>query len=68
MSMEDIRNFYGINVKRGSKIIYTGNGYPQQGVVVGSIGGYLRIKINEKIFTYHPTWKIDIVDCGSKTP
>jgi hypothetical protein len=67
MGMSYIRQAYGVPAKRGGRIIYTGDkrgragGEGQAGVIVGSQGAHLRIRLDgqQTIYTFHPTWKIE---------
>jgi hypothetical protein len=51
--MEYIRKFYGVPAKRGGRIIYGASGY---GTIVGSMGAYLRIRMDgeKQVKSYHP--------------
>lgn len=64
MSMEQIRNHYGVPAKRGILVCAIGNA----GVIVGSRDGKLRIRVNvsQLILTYHPTYKINYLIPGNK--
>jgi hypothetical protein len=54
--MEYIRTYYGVNAKRGGRIVYKN----KSGTIVGSKGPYLRIRLDgeKKIGNYHPTYEI----------
>ncbi len=56
--IEYIRKTYKVPAKRGGKIKYEG----KDGVIVGSRLGYLRIKINGKIGSYHPTYNLEYLN------
>lgn len=68
MSMQYIRDAYNVPAKRGKKVIVDidivningNNGF--RGVIVGSKGGYLRIRVRGKIGTYHLTSNVIYVD------
>lgn len=53
--MSYIRNFYNVPAKRGAKVLYGASNY---GIIVGSKGAYLRIRLNgeTEIKSYHPTY------------
>jgi len=55
--MNYIRRAYNIPAKRGGRITFQG----KLGVIVGSCGAYLRIRLNgeQEARNYHPTWKIE---------
>lgn len=64
MSMEYIRKHYGVPAKRGGRVRYTpdGNRYlAHEGVIVGSRGAYLRVRMGaeKNAGTYHPTWDME---------
>jgi hypothetical protein len=55
--MEYIRKTYGVPAKRGGRVEYTsGAKFTTQGVITGSSGPYLRIKldINRVSLRFHP--------------
>lgn len=56
MSMQYIRRTYGVPAKRGGRVTYKG----KPGMITGSSGQYLRIRIDGQKATrrYHPTWEI----------
>lgn len=64
MSMEYIRNYYGVPAKKGGAIEYTGDGTPKNGVITGSDGTYLSIRLEGQKFSrpYHPTWELRYLD------
>ncbi len=67
MSMESIRECYGVPAKRGARIVYSGDGCPALGTVVASRGHYLRVRFDDApnpIATLHPTWEVEWL--GSK--
>jgi hypothetical protein len=59
MSMEYIRETYNVPAKKGMNVIAQG----RNGVIVGSKGGYLRIKIEgeKNILSFHPVWEMKYV-------
>ena len=75
MSMDYIRNAYGVPARRGARLLFIG-GNPdpesddkvktQSGTIVGSRGQYLRVRMDgeSRIRTLHPTWRIEYL----KTP
>jgi len=63
MSLISIRKTYGVPAYRGRRVKFTPNGselLASEGVIVGSKGQYLRIRMgNEtKAGTYHPTYEL----------
>jgi len=60
MSMEYIRNYYRVPAKRGGRIEYTGGEEPRQGVITGSRGARILIRLDGDNYAavYHPTWEI----------
>lgn len=64
MSMQYIRDAYGVPAKRGGRVRYTpyGNRYmAHEGVIVGSRGAHLRVRMGDekKAGIYHPTWEME---------
>ena len=63
MTMKYIRKTYKVPAKRGARVRFMGNtnGKLQGGVIVGSKGPYLRIRLDgeKKIYSYHPTWELE---------
>jgi hypothetical protein len=58
-----INRTYGLSLKRGSRVEYTGNRSkgPQQGVVASAAGGYINIRFdgtNKIVGPFHPTWEM----------
>ena len=60
MSMQYIRNTYGVPAKRGARVEYTGEISPTVGTIVGTEGARLRIRMDGETYTgiYHPTWEM----------
>lgn len=57
MTMAYIRKTYGVPAKRGGRVEYTSDAkFTTQGVITGSSGPYLRIKldINRVALRFHP--------------
>jgi len=63
VSIADIRKARGITAKVGGRVRYTGSEPPILGTVVGTHGGYLRIKLDgdKRPGTYHPTWELEFL-------
>ncbi len=64
MSMEYIREHYGVPAKRGGRVRFApdGNRYLAcEGVIVGSRGAHLRIRMGEEKRSglYHPTCDLE---------
>lgn len=59
MSLEYIREAYGVPAKIGAIVIVDG----VYGAITGSRMAYLRIRLNgrKKSGFYHPTWKIQYI-------
>ncbi len=61
MSMDYIRNTYGVPAKRGGRVEYTnGKGEVRAGTITGVDGQYLRIRLDGQPYSnnYHPTWNL----------
>jgi len=52
--MDYIRRTYGVPAKVGGKVMFEG----RPGVIVGSHGPYLKIRIDGHVRNYHPTWHL----------
>jgi hypothetical protein len=64
MSMQYIRDYYGVPAKRGGRVIYTGGRFPLTGTIVGSRNAHLRIRLDgeKRISDFHPTWELKYID------
>lgn len=60
MTMEYIRESYGVPAKRGARVEYTGDGTRSMGTICGADGARLRIRLDgdKRPRTFHPTWMI----------
>lgn len=63
MGMDYIRADYGVPAKRGARVKYTGGVDAALGTITGSLGHYLRIRLDgsKRSNLYHPTWEIEYV-------
>lgn len=62
MSMEYIRETYGVPAKKGGRVKYTnGSGVATEGVITGTHGAYIKVKMDgDKLSEcYHPTYNIE---------
>lgn len=63
MTMQRIRQRYGVPAKRGARIRYTGEGKdnPEYGIITNARGHHLRIRLDGQKLSYifHPTWEIE---------
>lgn len=57
MSMEYIRQHYGVPAKRGARVQFTSAEHAVRGTIVGSRGQYLRVRWDGsgRVLTMHPT-------------
>lgn len=64
MSLQNIRDKYGVPARRGGRIEYTGNGTTIEGTITGSIGENIRVRLDgdKGSLSFHPTWKIRYLD------
>jgi hypothetical protein len=63
VSMQYIRDTYGVPAKRGAKVRYTGDGGTRVGTIVASDGAYIRVRFPQAgIVSLHPTWKVEYLD------
>lgn len=61
MSMQEIRDSYGVPAKRGAHIEFTDtNGHNWQGVIRSARYGRIRVKFDglKEVSILHPTWNI----------
>ncbi len=60
MSLEYIRNTYGVPAKRGGIVEYSGAGRTLRGVITGADGAHVRVRLEGGKFSmkFHPTWKL----------
>ena len=64
MSMQHIRDYYGVPAKRGARVKYTWRNPGRLGTVVGSRSQYLRVRFDDepkRIETVHATWELEFV-------
>jgi hypothetical protein len=61
MSMQYIRQCYGVPARRGARVRFSGGNLPAVGVIVGSRQQYLRVKFDgmSRPMTLHPAWKVE---------
>ena len=59
MSLEYIRNYYGVPAKRGMKVKF----FNKSSIIVGSRGAYLKIRLDGERDSkpYHPTYELEYV-------
>ena len=61
MSMQYIREAYGVPAKRGARVAYSGStGNPLLGTITGSKGARLLIRLDghKQSAIFHPTWEM----------
>ena len=69
MSLQYIRDTYGVPAYRGSEVIYTGGLTPLWGRIKSAKNGRIRLHFShneEHNGLYHPTWEIEYVEKGKK--
>lgn len=63
MSMQYIRETYGVPAKRGCRVKFTGNPHkcPQFGIITGACGQYIKVRMDGDPHsgTYHPDWRME---------
>lgn len=64
MSIQYIRDTYGVPAKLGSRVEYTGTGAPIQGTITGTRNAHIRVRMDGDIVSasYHPTWNMRYLD------
>ncbi len=65
--MRYIRDTYKVPAKCGGRLRFTPDGnqlLAHEGVIVGSRGAYLRVRMEnqKRVGTYHPTWEIEYLE------
>jgi hypothetical protein len=62
MSMNSIRNAYGVPAKRGGRIQFTPPFYrAQTGTITGTYEGHLLVRFDDqpdRLAAIHPSWKV----------
>lgn len=63
MSLQYIRDTYGVPAKCGGRVAFTGDGTRQEGTIVSARGQYLRVRMDVDGFVsvLHPTWKLEFL-------
>lgn len=64
MSMDYIRRTYNIPARVGGRVEYSGVEPPRQGVICGTQGAHLKIRLDGAKHSqpYHPTWMLRYLD------
>jgi len=64
MSLQYIRDAYGVPAKRGGRIEYTGSRVKVQGTITGASGPRIRVRLDGDTHSvaFHPTWEIRYLD------
>lgn len=64
MSLEYIRECYNVPARRWGCVEYNDKGTPRQGMILGSLGPYLRIRLDgdKHVGNYHPTDNLKYLD------
>lgn len=65
-----IRKAYGLDVKRGDRVLYQGGGFCKYGTVTGASDAYLNIRMDGEKHAgrYHPTWELSILPRSMRIP
>ena len=60
MSIQRIREYYGVPAKVRGRVEYTGGKEPCLGTITGARGAKLLIRLDHQVraSVYHPTWEI----------
>ena len=64
MSAEYVRRYYGVDYKRGDRIMVDG----RPGTIVSFPGQYLGVRFDEwpkRTFPAHPTWRVERIEGGA---
>ena len=67
MSLQYIRDIYGVPAKRGARVEYSGSGAAVQGAITSSRGPYILVRLDGDDFSmpFHPTWKLRYLDVAT---
>ena len=66
MSLDYIRNAYGVPAYRGARIKYRGNSVPQLGTVRGAEDAHIIVLLDgeKRPRRFHPVWRIEYLQGG----
>ena len=62
MSFDWINQNYGLSIRSGARVRYTGGKDPRMGTVTGADGQYIDIRFDGAVGDagpFHPTWKLE---------
>ncbi|WP_409188400.1 hypothetical protein [Bradyrhizobium sp. RDM4] len=68
MSIDYIRQYYGVPAKRGARVEYTGaSDGPRLGTIKAARGSHLMILLDgsKHAMPFHPTWELRYLDASS---
>ncbi|MET8648510.1 hypothetical protein [Nocardia aurea] len=67
MSMQYVRDYYGVPAKRGGRVRYTGDKEPRLGTIASARHGGLRIRLDgdKRAMPFHPTWELEYLEAKS---
>ena len=63
MTMQYIRDYYGVPVKTGGRVRVLGK---HKGTIIEASGQYLKIMLDGEHGRYHPTWEVEYLDDDGK--
>lgn len=70
MTMQWIRDYYGVPAKRGGRVEYTpcegSKDSPRFGMIIGVSGPHLKVRLDgdKNALPYHPTWQLRYLDAA----
>lgn len=67
MSLDYIRNAYGVPAQMGGRVRYSGGvGVPRLGTITGASGGHLGVLLDgdNHPLPFHPTWELEYLPTG----
>lgn len=69
MSMDYIRDTYGVPAKLGGRVRYTGAAPHREGAITGTRNAHLLIRLDgdKQARPYHPTWELTYLDAQGAT-
>lgn len=61
-SFDYINSTYGLSIKRGSRVTYTGDGRSRHGTVTSADGAHINVRFDDAprktVGPLHPTWEM----------
>lgn len=66
-----INDSYGLRLKRGMRVVYTGGKKPRPGTVVSATGAHINVRFDDApkrvAGPFHPTWEMEYPSSPTET-